>query len=56
MIVVLCIDNHLDHVALVYAALVDGHLVAQQLAAVEPTLTARIDALRSLFRKWNAKN
>lgn len=48
VIVVLRINNDLYHISLVYAALIDGHFIAQQLSAVEPTLTACIDALHGL--------
>lgn len=65
VIIVLGVDDHLHHIALVYAALVDGHLVAQQFAAVEPALAAGVDSFRGLknttkvilvlqiLKKWN---
>jgi len=48
VVVVLRVYNHLHHVALVYAALIDGHLVAQQLATIEPSLAAGVDSLGGL--------
>lgn len=48
VIVVFCVDNHLDNVSRLNLCLLHEHFIAQQLAAVEPSLAASVNAILRL--------